>query len=147
VGVDEGPPDAAVRGQGLPTLKTQSQDSMRALASLSLRLSIGEGVGFQVKCAILRCEEGRCSTRDAPIVPEILRRSCRKSHKPCADPHGWGDRWGGLARGTQAWEDPTRPIKEHAVSDRRRVCGTIRAALMDNGATHLESYTVACRWP
>jgi len=98
-------------------------------------------VGFQVKCAILRCEEGRCSTRDAPIVPEILRRSCRKSHKPCADPHGWGDRWGGLARGTQAWEDPTRPIKEHAVSDRRRVCGTIRAAFMDNGATHLESYT------
>ncbi len=37
------------------------------------------GVGFQVKCAILRCEEGRCSTRDAPIVPETLRRSGRKS--------------------------------------------------------------------
>jgi len=30
------------------------------------------------------------------------------------------------------------------VSDRRRVCGTIRAALMDNGATHLESYIGGC---
>ncbi len=129
-----------------------------------------------MKCAILRCEEGRCSTRDAPIVPETLRRSCRKSESAyltlvaCrrveaghAGPSGgvaftaWnvlrprayaclctpfyayplecqcqvrtlenptnpapihtdgGDRWGGLARGTQAWEDPTRPIKEHAV--------------------------------
>jgi len=69
------------------------------------------GVGFQVKCASRRCERRRCSARDARIVPQTLRRSSRKSHEPCADPHGWGDRWGGLARGKQAWEDPTRPIR------------------------------------
>ncbi len=31
--------------------------------------------------------------------------------------------------------------KEQAVSDGRRVSGTIRAPLMDNGAFHLESYS------
>jgi len=30
--------------------------------------------------------------------------------------------------------------KEQAASDGRRVSGTIRAPLMDNGALHLESY-------
>jgi len=33
------------------------------------------------------------------------------------------------------------------VSDRRRVRGTIRAAFMDNGATHLESYSWGSRLP
>jgi len=33
--VDEGTPDTDERGQSLPTLKTQDQDSVRALASLS----------------------------------------------------------------------------------------------------------------
>lgn len=40
-----------------------------------------------MSCAILRCEKGRCSTRHAPIVPGTLRRSCKKSQEPCADPH------------------------------------------------------------
>jgi len=36
--------------------------------------------------------------------------------------------------------EPDEARKEHAMSDRRRVRGTIRAAFMDNGAPHLESY-------
>jgi len=39
--------------------------------------------------------------------------------------------------------EPDEARKERAVSDRRRVRGTIRAAFMDNGATHLESYSLA----
>ena len=35
---------------------------------------------------------------------------------------------------------PGEGHKEQAASDRRRVSGIIRAALMDNGATYLESY-------
>jgi len=37
---------------------------------------------------------------------------------------------------------PGAAHKERVALDWRRVSGTIRAALMDNGATHLESYSV-----
>jgi len=51
---------------------------------------------------------------------------------------------GRVGEGKTGVGGPDEAHKEHAVSDRRRVRGTIRAALMDNGATHLESYTYSC---
>jgi len=77
--------------------------------------SVTPGVGFQVKCASCRCEKGRCSARAARIIPETLRRSCRKSPKPCADPHRWGGIGGACRWGKQAWENPTRPVRSTRV--------------------------------
>jgi len=48
---------------------------------------------------------------------------------------------GRVGEGDTGVGGPDEAHKEHAVSDWRRVKGTIRAAFMDNGATHLESYT------
>ncbi len=118
----------------------RGDDARGAGASGRAATGPAPSVGFQVKCATRRCEKGRCSTRAARIVPETLRRSCRKSHKPCADPPRWGERGGACRGGDTGVGEPDEARKEHAVSDRRRVSGTIRAALMDNGATHLESY-------
>ena len=84
--------------------------SPRSTRGQNPRPDVATIVGVQVTWASCRCERGGCSARDAGIVPQTLRWSCRNPHKPCANPHGWGDRWGGVARGTQAWEEPTRPM-------------------------------------
>jgi len=77
----------AVRPQG----RDRFNDLVREI-NLSLRgYLVGQvtlsAVGFQVSCAILRCEGERCSAREARIVPETLRRFCKTSPKTCADPH------------------------------------------------------------
>jgi len=53
---------------------------------------------------------------------------------------GWGGEGDtGVGGPDEAYDEAHQ---EHAVSDRRRGRGTIRAAFMDNGAPHLESYNV-----
>jgi len=85
-GASERAGGGAGRGAGL--VGRGAHGRLRAMQDELGRKLEAVGVGFQVKCATRRRERGGCSARNARIVPETLRRSCRKSHQPCADPHG-----------------------------------------------------------
>jgi len=95
-------------GEGTAAPTAEVLPGPRCVVGLGLGLGLGlgpepepePGVGVQVTCASCRCEGGRCSARDARIVPETLRRSIRMGGI------GGACRWG-----TQAWENPTRPVR------------------------------------
>ncbi len=84
-------------------------------------------------------------------VPREMRRL---SQKPCADPAesltnpapihtDGGERWGVsvvLWRGETGVGGSGEAHKEDATSDWRRGSGTMCAPVVNNGATHLESY-------